>query len=119
MGAQGDADKLHEQLKLQEEHVLAGRSGLEVVFEVLLKSKYPLTTRVAQEKLGSGEIWTVDGGSLIVVVDEGIALAEMRSLATRDPKPATVVILDRCLTDSLKANARKIFEDASVEFKTI
>jgi adenine-specific DNA-methyltransferase len=119
MGAQGDAAKLHEQLKLQEEHVLAGRSGLDVVFEVLLKSKYPLTTKVAQERLGSGEIWAVDDGRLIVVVDEGIALAEMRSLATRDPKPATVVILDRCLTDSLKANARKIFEDAGVEFKTI
>ena len=51
----------------------------------------------------------------------GVDLAGIRELAKRDPKPETVVFLDRCFggKDSLKANARKIFQDAGIEFRTI
>jgi len=117
----GDAARLVEQLELQVEHVEKGRKGLDVVFEVLLKSKLPLTSQVEKMKVSGGEVWSVESGRLLVVVDEGVDLAGVRELAKRDPKPETVVFLDRCFggKDSLKANARKIFQDANIEFKTI
>jgi adenine-specific DNA-methyltransferase len=117
----GDVGKLQEQLAMQVEHVVKGRKGLDVVFEVLLKSKLPLTSKVEKLKLGAGEVWSVNGGVLLVVVDEGVDVAGVRELAKRNPKPETVVFLDRCFggKDSLKANARKIFQDANIEFKTI
>jgi len=117
----GDEGKLQEQLAMQVEHVVKGRKGLDVVFEVLLKSKLPLTSKVEKLKLGAGEVWSVNGGVLLVVVDEGVDVAGVRELAKRNPKPETVVFLDRCFggKDSLKANARKIFQDANIEFKTI
>lgn len=117
----GDEGKLQEQLAMQVEHVVRGRKGLDVVFEVLLKSKLPLTSKVEKLKLGAGEVWSVNGGVLLVVVDEGVDVAGVRELAKRNPKPETVVFLDRCFggKDSLKANARKIFQDANIEFKTI
>jgi adenine-specific DNA-methyltransferase len=117
----GDGVKLEEQLALQVEHVVKGRKGLDVVFEVLLKSKLPLTSNVEKVKLGAGEVWSVNEGVLLVVVDEGVDLAGVRELAKRVPKPEAVVFLDRCFggKDSLKANARKIFQDANIEFKTI
>jgi adenine-specific DNA-methyltransferase len=117
----GDVGKLQEQLVMQVEHVVKGRKGLDVVFEVLLKSKLPLTSKVEKLKLGAGEVWSVNGGVLLVVVDEGVDVAGVRELAKRNPKPETVVFLDRCFggKDSLKANARKIFQDANIEFKTI
>ncbi len=117
----GDVGKLQEQLALQVEHVVEGRKGLDVVFEVLLKSKLPLTSNVEKLQLGAGEVWSVNGGVLLVVVDEGFDVVGVRELAKRDPKPESVVFLDRCFggKDSLKANARKIFQDANIEFKTI
>jgi adenine-specific DNA-methyltransferase len=117
----GDEGKLQEQLALQVEHVVKGRKGRDVVFEVLLKSKLPLTSKVEELKLGAGEVWSVNGGVLLVVVDEGVDVAGVRELAKRNPKPETVVFLDRCFggKDSLKSNARKIFQDANIEFKTI
>jgi adenine-specific DNA-methyltransferase len=117
----GDVGKLQEQLVMQVEHVVKGRKGLDVVFEVLLKSKLPLTSKVEKLKLGAGEVWSVNGGVLLVVVDEGVDVAGVRELAKRNPKPETVVFLDRCFggKDSLKANARKIFQDANIEFRTI
>ena len=117
----GDEAKLVEQLELQVEHVEKGRKGQDVVFEVLLKSKLPLTSQVEKMKVSGGEVWSVESGRLLVVVDEGVDLAGIRELAKRDPKPETVVFLDRCFggKDSLKANARKIFQDANIDFKTI
>ena len=117
----GDEAKLVEQLQLQVEHVEKGRKGQDVVFEVLLKSKLPLTSQVEKTKVSGGEVWSVESGRLLVVVDEGVDLAGIRELAKRDPKPETVVFLDRCFggKDSLKANARKIFQDANIDFKTI
>ena len=117
----GDEAKLVEQLELQVEHVEKGRKGQDVVFEVLLKSKLPLTSQVEKMKVSGGEVWSVESGRLLVVVDEGVDLAGIRELAKRDPKPETVVFLDRCFggKDSLKANARKIFQDANIDLKTI
>jgi adenine-specific DNA-methyltransferase len=117
----GDEAKLAEQLRLQVEHVEPGRGGLDVVFEVLLKSKLPLTSKVEKTRVSGGEVWSVESGRLLVVVDEGVDLAGVRELAKRDPKPETVVFLDRCFggKDSLKANTRKIFQDADIEFRTI
>lgn len=117
----GDEAKLVEQLQLQVEHVEKGRKGQDVVFEVLLKSKLPLTSQVEKMKVSGGEVWSVETGRLLVVVDEGVDLAGIRELAKRDPKPEMVVFLDRCFggKDSLKANARKIFQDANIDLKTI
>jgi adenine-specific DNA-methyltransferase len=117
----GDEAKLAEQLRLQVEHVESGRGGLDVVFEVLLKSKLPLTSKVEKTKVSGGEVWSVESGRLLVVVDEGVDLAGVRELSKRDPKPETVVFLDRCFggKDALKANASKIFQDADIEFRTI
>jgi adenine-specific DNA-methyltransferase len=117
----GDEAKLAEQLRLQVEHVEKGRKGLDVVFEVLLKSKLPLTASVEKTRVSGGEVWSVESGRLLAVVDEGVDLAGVRELAKRTPKPETVVFLDRCFggKDALKANASKIFQDAAIEFRTI
>ena len=56
---------------------------------------------------------------MVAVIDIGLNVEVIREIAAW--KPVSVVILDRCFAgdDSLKANARKIFEDAKVELKTV
>jgi hypothetical protein len=69
--------------------------------------------------LGKCVVWKVADGELIVVIETGLTIETIREIARWKPK--NVVILDRCFMgdDSMKANARKIFEDSKVDLKTV
>ncbi len=116
---EGDEAKLEQQLFAQVEHVLPGRTNQDILFELMLKSRYELTTPVEQVKVGKCEVWKVSGGEMVVVIDTGLTLEVIREIVSW--KPVAVVILDRCFNadDSLKTNARKIFEDFKVDLKTV
>ncbi len=116
---EGDEKKLEQQLFAQVEHVLTGRTNQDILFELMLKSRYQLTTPVESVVVGKCEIWKVASGEMVAVINTGITVEVIREIASW--KPSSVVILDRCFVgdDSLKANARKIFEDAKVDLKTV
>jgi len=116
---EGDETKLEQQLFAQVEHVLPGRTNQDILFELMLKSRYELTTPVEAVKVGKCEVWKVSGGAMVAVIDSGLTIEVIREVANW--KPESVVILDRCFgtNDSLKANARKIFEDSKVDLKTV
>jgi adenine-specific DNA-methyltransferase len=116
---EGDESKLEQQLFAQVEHVLPGRTNQDILFELILKSRYELTTPVEQVKVGKCEVWKVSGGEMVTVIDSGLTVDVIREIASW--KPVSVVILDRCFgaDDSLKANARKILEDSKVDLKTV
>jgi adenine-specific DNA-methyltransferase len=115
----GDEKNLEQQLFQQVEHVLPERSNQDVLFELMLKSRYQLTTSVDSVLVEKCEVWKVAGGELVAVIATGLTVGVIREVASW--KPLSVVILDRCFggDDSLKANARKIFEDAKVDLKTV
>ena len=115
----GDVERLEQQLFAQVEHVLPGRTNEDVLFELMLKSRYELTTHIDSVFIGKCEVWKVAGSEMVVVIDTGLTVDVLREIAIW--KPLSVVILDRCFAgdDSLKANARKIFEDAKVDLKTV
>jgi adenine-specific DNA-methyltransferase len=115
----GDEKKLEQQLFAQVENVLAGRTNQDILFELLLKSRFELTTKYEMVNLGKCVVWKVADGELIVVIETGLTIETIREIARWKPK--NVVILDRCFMgdDSMKANARKIFEDSKVDLKTV
>ena len=116
---EGDEAKLEQQLFAQVEHVLPGRTNQDILFELMLKSRFELTTPVEKVKVGKCEVWKVAGGEMVAVIDSGLTIEVIREIAGW--KPTSVVILDRCFgaDDSLKANARKIFADSKVDLKTV
>jgi len=116
---EGDEKKLEQQLFAQVENVTPGRSDQDILFELMLKSRYELTTPVESVSLGKCEVWKVAGGELVVVIGMGLSVEVIREIVGW--KPVAVVILDRCFAgdDSLKANARKMFEDSKVDLKTV
>jgi len=116
---QGNEKVLEQQLFAQVEHVLPGRTSLDILFELMLKSRYELTTPYEAANVEKCEVWKVADGEMLVIVDSGLSVDVVREIATW--KPTTVIILDRCFNadDALKANARKILEDAKIEFKTV
>lgn len=116
---EGNEKKLEQQLFAQVEHVLSGRTNQDVLFELMLKSRYKPTTPVESVMIGKCEIWKVASGEIVMVIDGGLTVEVIRGIASW--RPISVVILDRCFVgdDSMKANARKIFGDAKVELKTV
>jgi adenine-specific DNA-methyltransferase len=116
---EGDEKKLEQQLFAQVEHVLPGRTDRDILFELMLKSRYQLTTPIEPVMIGKCEVWKVADGELVTVIGAGLTVEVIREISGW--KPESVVILDRSFAgnDSMKANARKIFEDAKVDLKTV
>ena len=116
---EGDETKLELQLFAQVEHVLAGRTSQDILFELMLKSRYELTTPIEKVKVGGCDVWKVADGEMVSIIDSGLTVDVVREIASW--KPTSVVILDRCFggDDSLKANTRKIFDDSKIEVKTV
>lgn len=115
-----DAGTLEKQLDLHVDHIREGRTGDDLLYEILLKSGYPLTTSVEVLQLASKQVHSVSGGLLFVCLERELTLELIRAMAEK--KPERVVCLDEGFTgnDQLKANAVQIFKTKGVtSFKTV
>jgi adenine-specific DNA-methyltransferase len=109
-GVPHDAPALERQLELQVNHIREGRTDQDILYEVLLKSGYPLTTPVQAITLAGKPVHSVAGGQLLICLERKLTLELIRAMAQR--KPERVVCLDEGFeaNDQLKTNAAHIFE---------
>jgi Adenine specific DNA methylase Mod len=115
-----DAPALERQLELHIDHIRDGRTGDDLLYEILLKSGFPLTTPVETLTLAGGTVHSVAGGALFICLERELTLELIRAMADR--KPERVVCLDEGFAgnDQLKANAVQIFKTKGVtSFKTV
>ncbi|TWT44430.1 putative methyltransferase [Phycisphaerae bacterium RAS1] len=115
-----DADVLEKQLELHVEHIRNGRSPDDILYELLLKSGFPLTTPVEKKTLAGKSVHSVAGGALVICLEQALTLELIRAIA--DAKPERVVCLDASFAanDQLKANAVQTFKTKGVtSFKTV
>ncbi|HKQ48600.1 MAG TPA: site-specific DNA-methyltransferase [Phycisphaerae bacterium] len=117
---QHEAEALQEQLELHVEHIRDGRTGDDILYELLLKSGFPLTTPVEKKAIAGKSVYIVAGGALIICLEQALTLELIRAIA--DAKPERVVCLDAGFAgnDQLKANAVQTFKTKGVtSFKTV
>lgn len=115
-----DADALARQLELHVEHLRPGRTQDDLLYEILLKSGYPLTTPVETIELASKQVYSAAGGAFLLCLDRSLTLELIRAMA--DLRPERVVCLDAGFAgnDQLKANAVQIFKSKGVtKFLTV
>ncbi len=114
-----DADALAEQLELHVHHIRDGRSGEDILYEILMKSGYPLTTPVETSQIEGKTVFSVADGLLIVCLEQELTLELIRRIA--ELKPERVVCLDAGFADNdqLKANAAQIFKNKDIVFRTV
>ena len=105
-----EAKALEGQLELHVDHIRKGRSQDDILYEILLKSGFPLTTPVETVVLAEKIVHSVAGGQLLICLDRNLTLELIRAMAER--KPERVVCLDEGFAgnDQLKTNAAHIFE---------
>lgn len=115
-----DAGGLAKQLELHVDHIRDGRTSDDILYEVLLKSGFPLTTPVEPLTLMGKTVHSVAGGMLLICLERELTLELIRAMA--DKKPERVVCLDEGFAgnDQLKANAVQIFKTKGItSFKTV
>ncbi len=116
----GDVDSLQQQLDLHVHHIRENRTADDILYELLLKSGFPLTTPVEQEILAEKTVYSAAGGAFLICLERELTLELIRAIGERMPE--RVVCLDVGFegNDQLKANAVQIFEAKGVKsFKTV
>ncbi|MCI0420254.1 MAG: hypothetical protein L0312_13695 [Acidobacteria bacterium] len=108
------------QLELHIDHIRQGRTADDLLYEILLKSGFPLTTPVETLTLSGKTVHSVAEGALLICLEWALTLELIRAIAER--KPDRVVCLDEGFTgnDQLKANAVQIFKAKGItSFRTV
>lgn len=119
-GINHDSETLERQLELHVDHVRDGRTSDDILYELLLKSGFPLTTPVETLSLAGKTVYSVARGALAICLEGELTLELIRAIAEK--KPERVVCLDQgfARNDQLKANAVQIFKTKGVaSFKTV
>lgn len=114
-----DEKTLQKQLEMHINHIRDDRSEADILYELMLKSGYPLTTSVEKLLLAGKAVYSVQGGALFICLERNLTLELIRAMAEK--KPERVVCLDEGFAgnDQLKANAVQIFKTRNTNFKTV
>lgn len=110
---------LEQQLELHIDHIREGRTSEDILYEILLKSGFPLTTSVEKSELESMSVYSVAGGGMLICLEKELTLDVIRAMA--EHKPQRIVCLDMGFAgnDQLKANAVQIFKTKDIVFRTV
>jgi adenine-specific DNA-methyltransferase len=114
-----DGASLAKQLELHIDHIREGRSSEDILYEILLKSGFPLTTPVENIEVEGKSVYSVAGGGMLICLEKELTLETVRAMA--ELKPQRVICLDLGFAgnDQLKANAVQIFKTKEIVFKTV
>lgn len=104
----GDADKiadLGQSLQLFAEHVNEDRQAEDILYELLLKSGFPLTAPIEKLALAGKEVFSVSDGAFLICLDRSLSLEVIEAMVNMEP--ARIICLDEGFkgNDQLKVNA--------------
>ncbi|MEB0029411.1 site-specific DNA-methyltransferase [Undibacterium sp. RTI2.1] len=92
-------------LKLFAEHVLPGRTSEDILYELLLKTGFPLTTPLSSLTLAGKQVFRAAEGALLICLEHALSLEVIEAMVALDP--GLILCLDAGFSgqDQLKANA--------------
>ncbi len=125
---EGDAEKvenLEQQLFDHVDHINAASAPEDILYELLLKSGFPLTTKVEKLSLAGKDVFSIEEGALLICLDKNLTQEVIDAIA--DANPLQVICLDDGFegNDQLKANAVQTFkaraqeEESEIVFRTV
>ncbi|MGC0389155.1 site-specific DNA-methyltransferase [Bradyrhizobium sp. USDA 241] len=116
---------LGEQIEMHIDHLSDASTAEDVLYELLLKAGFPLTTKVQAIKLAGRDTFSIEDGTLLICLEKEITPELIDALA--EANPLQVICLDEGFkgNDQLKANAVQTFrarakaEESEIVFKTV
>jgi adenine-specific DNA-methyltransferase len=102
-------EKLVEQLTLHADHINAEASQEDILYELLLKAGYPLTSIVEKMEMAGKTVYSIAEGALLICLEDEITRELIDAAA--EAEPVQFICLDRGFkgNDQLKANAMQTF----------
>ena len=90
-----------------------------ILYEILLKSGFELSTKIEKMKLAGKIVYSINEGALMVCLEEKLTKELFRAIAEK--KPERFVCLDKGFQndDQLKTNAVQTMKDKDVKFRTV
>lgn len=115
-----DGVELAKQLTLHVDHLVAGRTQEDVLYELLLKSGFPLDTKVEKIALAGKSVFSIADGAMLICLEKELTPEVIKAMAEK--KPERVVCLDAGFADNdqLKTNAVQTMKAKGVtKFQTV
>ena len=113
-----DGAALAEQLKLMAHNVEDGRPDNALLYELVLKSNLPLTSKITAGKIGEQPFYDVADGALVICLARKLTQATLRGLMARKPKGVICLDIAFAGNDQLKANIVLEMKSHGIEFHT-
>ena len=103
-------DDLGKQLQLHINHINPDSSSEDILYEILLKFGFPLTAKIEKIRLARKDVFSIEGGAMMICLDKKINRAVIDAIAKTNP--SQVIFLDEGFkgNDQLKANAVQTFK---------
>ncbi len=119
-GTVDESDDMSGQIEMFIDHIDPDASDEEILYEILLKTRYPLTTKIDQLQLAGQKVYSVADKALLICLERKLTKEVITEMARL--QPARVVCLDAGFADNdqLKTNAVQIMKSHNVEdFRTV
>ena len=122
----GDADNFsEEQFDMHVDHVGEAAEAEDILYELLLKSGFDLTTPIEQLTMADKQVYSIADGALLICLDKNLNGAVIDAIAAADP--IQVICLDEGFkgNDQLKANTVQTFasraaaSESEIVFRTV
>ncbi len=109
-GTVEDEDALVEQLELHVDHIAEESSTESILYELLLKAGFSLTTKVEKRNMAGKEVFSIAGGEVLLCLEQKVTSELIDALASANP--SQVICLDAAFqrNDQLKVNAALTFK---------
>jgi adenine-specific DNA-methyltransferase len=121
LGVDTEAEKLEDQLDVFADHITPEAERESILYELILKSGYPLSTEITQKEIDGHTLFSIDDEALLIYLDEGLTFEILEKMAEMEPN--RIVCLDKSFTgeeaDALKTNAVQLFKANDITFRTV
>ncbi|GGF75733.1 DNA methylase N-4 [Terasakiella brassicae] len=118
-------DETGKQLEMHIDHVDEAASAEDILYELLLKAGFELTTKIETVEFADKEVFSIAEGALLICLEKEITSDLIDAMAEADP--FQVICLDEAFhgNDQLKTNAVQTFaaraaaQESEIVFRTV
>ncbi|KQC13920.1 MAG: hypothetical protein APR63_06985 [Desulfuromonas sp. SDB] len=115
-----DKKALEKQLELYIDHIDPKATQEDILFEILLKAGFELTTKIEKIELAGKTVYSIEDGAMLVCLEKELTKEVIKAMAEK--QPSRVICLDQGFVnnDQLKTNAVQIMKSKGVDdFRTV
>lgn len=120
IGEDTDDKDIEKQIELHIDHINPQSSDEDILYELLIKSGFQLTTKIEEIELAGKKVYSIEDGALLICLDRKLTKEVISEMARLEP--ARIICLDEGFAgnDQLKTNAVQIMKSFNVnDFRTV